>query len=361
MRLWAFLIILCPQLLVASPLMGRFVRELPRASISNEGPHWVSEWQAFDLPAGLQSLQIVVRGSDDQLLQVTDLIDPAGTAWVQSGGAPHKPLHSYSQPILRNTVSPLRSSAVMPGLGTLTLPQSRRAAPLLPGTWKLRSLSWKRPATLEVRTFLIGQFPEPGRVRSRIPIRLWISPQGFWANSEARLGEVLELSKEHFRQIGLELSVLSAELLPEPVQLTEIPKSLVPLGLQFGESDAINVFLTEGFTNQKDGMNGYACIGGPRGLPISHGCLVAIFAANGAEKIPVEQRAKILTHEVSHYLGLYHTRDEGQFMLNVIFDPFEDTSELVTGENMMDPGLHTVKPGFSREQREILSLSPVLQ
>jgi hypothetical protein len=86
-----------------------------------------------------------------------------------------------------------------------------------------------------------------------------------------------------------------------------------------------------------------------------------MFAAHKHLETPFEQQVKILVHEISHYLGLFHTKDSGYMFIGDVYDQFEDTPREVTGQNMMDPGIHTKTPTFSPSQIQFLKKSPILR
>jgi hypothetical protein len=88
-----------------------------------EGNSWVSERVEFEYPANKRKMYVLATGSPESLIQVTDLLDPTGYAYVSSTSNGKK-ITSYSQPILQNVKSPNRSEAVSPGTATLIVPNS---------------------------------------------------------------------------------------------------------------------------------------------------------------------------------------------------------------------------------------------
>lgn len=324
-----------------------------------EGGRWVSRWVHVNIPPGLASFQIVILGSDNSLVQITDLVDPEGQKYVQSGSSTI--LGPYSQPILSNVVSPNRSEGVVPGTGTLIVPNNPQLGSPRPGRWSFRSLSRKKPKSKYVSFWLVGKFLDTADA-GRIQIRVWVAPESYWSKSRVHLKKVLNKSKEYLKEAKLDLEVLSIETLPmKPAEPMKLPEDMAEIAKTMNDPDVINVYLMPEMEFQNKPINGLACIGGPAGIPLRHGCFVSMYATASADEISLQSQSKILVHELGHYLGLFHTKDAGYVVINNIFDRLSDTEEEITGKNMMDPGIHNHAPKFSPLQIKMLHLSPALK
>lgn len=333
--------------------------EIKDVRIHQQNGHWVSEWVEFEVPPNTASFQINAFGSPETFVQVTDLVDPDGIFYVKSDG--NAKLSVYSQPILRNIISPNQTHAVIRGMSSTLVPNNPELGSPPAGIWKFRTLSHYQPL-LKVLSFEIVLKPKSALVKNKIDIRVLVSPQSYWTQRAGHIEQVLQVAKESLTEAGLELRTLSIQMLkektPEPMAL---PIAMTAIAAENNFSDAINVYLMPSMEYQNKPVNGLACIGGPMYLKKKHACFVSMYADTRADQIGVEQQGRILAHEIGHYLGLFHTRDDGYHGIGTVYDKLTDTSEVITGANMMDPGIHDETPHFSDQQKSMLRLSPALR
>ncbi len=329
-------------------------------SVVLQNNFWLSEWTEFEVPEGLASFQILSSGSNETLIQVTDLIDPNGQVYVQSGSSPT--LNAYSQPVLRNVLSSNRSEAVVHGMGTLIVPNNPKLPSPTAGKWRMRILNQTEPLKKK-NSFVIVQKTNADLAKNKLAVRVWISPETYWSADTNRIDKLLAETKNKFFKAGIQLEVLSINLLPKRITKDlKLPQDMETIALQNNSPDSINIYLMPQMEYQNKPINGLACIGGPgaRAAP-PHPCFVSMYASTDAPTVDLSSQAKILTHELGHYLGLFHTVDNDYPMIGKVFDFLDDTPEEVTGQNIMDPGIHNSSPSFSNQQKAILRLSPALQ
>lgn len=338
-----------------------FRAEIPNVPLVREAAYWVSEWRTVEIPAGLASFQIVVTGSADSIVQITDLVAPDGTRFVRSINGENEVLNPYSQPVLLNVASSERSEGVMPGTGTLIVPNNPELGAPAPGLWRFRSHSRKEPSLKTVSFTFIGKNRED-LAKNILPLRVFVAKDSYWTGGDRRVEKLLAKTKEIYATYGIELSVTAVTLLENPI-LTPLalPADVTALAMANNDSRAINAYLLPKMEYQNKPINGLACLGGPIGLAEAHGCSVSMYAAEKADDVTLDQQGKILVHEIGHYLGLFHTRDDGYFHIGTVFDKLDDTPQEITGSNLMDPGIHDAHPTFSKEQLEMLRLSPIFQ
>lgn len=344
-------------LLLLLPLSSQaFYWEKKSVPVENEGSNWVSEWVEVEIPEGLVSFQVVVLGDRGTLLQVTDLIDPKGERYTQSGTGK---LNPYSLPTIRNAASPNRSEGVALGTGTLIVPNNPKLAPITPGKWKLRTLSHHKPKIQVVDILVIGKKEaKPGR----LDLRVWVAPESYWAKKKGRVEGVLAAAGNFLKEAGIELNVAGVEAIK-----LELPNKISPpehtsaIAYELNAPEAVNAYLLGEFEYQSKAVNGHACLGGPVGLSQPHGCYVSLFSSDRAGEYSRKQQGLVLAHEILHYLGLFHTKTEGYEKIDVIYDSLDDTHEEPDGSNLMDPGIPHGTPVLSPLQKQMILLSPVVQ
>lgn len=107
---------------------------------------------------------------------------------------------------------------------------------------------------------------------------------------------------------------------------------------------------------QGSGIGGYSYgIGGPAISPES---VLGGIAISSADRNTPTLSAMNLAHELGHYLGLYHVKENGR----LLFDPIPDTDPDSTEVNIMDAVGSNNPDGplrfFTPQQTEVISRSP---
>lgn len=338
-----------------------FRAEVLDVPLERQAAYWVSEWRTVELPAGLASFQIIVQGSADSLVQVTDLIAPDGTRFVRSTTGDSDVLNAWSEPVLTNVISPERSEGVMNGTGSLIVPNSPSLPALQAGTWRFRSHSRREPARKSVSFSFIGKLKTEAP-RKTIPLHVWVAPGSYWTADDHRVEKLIEQARKVYARYDLHLELKAIDLLDHAIaNPLHLPDDVTAIAMVKNDLQAINAYLLPKMEFQTKPINGLACLGGPVGFARPHACFVSMYAAEKADEVTLEQQGKILVHEIGHYLGLFHTQDQGYYHLGTIYDPLDDTPEEITGANLMDPGIHNADPVFSPKQVEMIRLSPALQ
>lgn len=339
-----------------------FHQQIKAVPIVREAAYWVSEWRDLEIPEGLASFQILLKGSPEAFIQVTDLIGPDGRAYISSNANSDHRLNNYNNPILSNVLSEVRNQAVVPGTGSVIIPNDPHSPSPAAGVWRLRTLSHYQPLQKTVDLEVIGKYPEDLQ-KSRLPLRVWIAPDSYWSRNPEHVRELLAAAKKiYFTEAGFDLDVLSVQTLArKPSVPMTLPQDTAAIAANLNQADAINAYLLPTMQFQNKPVNGLACIGGPVGALMKQDCFVSMYASDRADEINLDSQAKILVHEIGHYLGLFHTEDTGYYAIGTVHDRLEDTPEQVTGSNMMDPGIHNATPHFSLLQKKMMRLSPALQ
>ncbi|KYG64647.1 hypothetical protein AZI86_10550 [Bdellovibrio bacteriovorus] len=345
--------------LQSSFVLAATYQDIKDIKIVKEGSYWVSEWVDFEIPANTASFQINAFSSPEEFIQVTDLIAPDGTYFVQSDSG--KKLTPYSQPILRNVLSLNRTLAVIKGMSSTLVPNNPILGAPRAGLWKMRTLTHYQPLMKSVSFEIVVKSQEE-LAKNNVDIRVLISPDSYWTREKGHVEKVIARAKESLAEAGLNLRTLSITMLaqktPEPMDL---PSEMVAIAESKNQSDAVNVYMMPSMQYQNKPINGLACIGGAIDLKTRHACFVSMYADQRGDEISLENQGKILAHEIGHYLGLFHTKDDGYYGIGAVYDKLDDTSEIITGANMMDPGIHDETPHFSKQQKQMLRLSPALR
>lgn len=332
--------------------------EIQEVNVIKEGPYWVSEWTEFKLPDNVISFQINAFGSPEAFIQVTDLIDPQGKVYTQSDSG--KKLTAYSQPILRNVISPQRTLAVIRGMSSTLVPNNPHLGSPAAGVWKFRTLSHYQPLSKKVSFEIVFKTKSEWR-KNKIQVGLWMSQDSYWSRNKKQMDQIFQAAQESLQEADLDLELIFMKDLPQKVVVPmDLPADMAALAGVYNDPEVLNVYLMPEMQYQNKPVNGLACIGGPVRIKHLHACFVSMYADERADEVSIQNKGKILAHEIGHYLGLFHTRDDGYYGLRYVYDPLEDTAEEITGTNMMDPGIHDETPHFSAGQKEMLRLSPAL-
>lgn len=306
-------------------------------------------------------MSFLLKNSADRLVQICDLIDPTGLAYVTSGVKPGTPLSPYSIPLLKNVMSPNRSEAVTPGTGSLLVPNNPSLPSPRPGKWLVRIMAHRADATDRVSLHWRGKSQQEVATGRVLGVHLWIDPSSVWATRPAETSAMIQEATRLFAEIGIKLRVRSTQFLQTPAsEALDVPADMIPIAQANNRANGINFYLMPTMVQQSKPVNGIACLGGPVGFDVPHGCFASMYAAANSDLISVQAKAKIFVHEIGHYLGLFHTQDTGYYRLNTVHDPLEDTPTEIDGRNMMDPGIHNESPSFSPMQRRMILLSPAI-
>lgn len=324
-----------------------------------QGGYWVSDWQEVNIPENLLSFQVQLFGSMNSTIQVTDLVDPDGYQYVYSTPNPSGEINSYTIPMLRNVLSPNRSEGVANGFGSLIVPNHPNLPAPKAGNWKMRLLSYYEPAQKSAQAMILPKFKKAA-YKNEFEIRVWVSSEKFWQDPE-HIKKLILRAQELFAEAGLKMNVLSVQNLEKsPTAPLELPQDLTAIALAHNDPQTINMYLMGSMTSQDKPINGLACLGGLIETSRPHGCFTGMFASKNADTINLDSQAKIFVHEVSHYLGLFHTVDNGYMKVGQVTDSLEDTPKDVKGKNMMDPGIHNEHPTFSPLQLQMLRVTPAV-
>ncbi|HRO67719.1 MAG TPA: hypothetical protein PL182_09165, partial [Pseudobdellovibrionaceae bacterium] len=249
---------------------------------------------------------------------------------------------------------------VVPGTGSLIVPNNPELAPVPAGTWRFRSLTHREPREKTVFFSVLGKKPTSAR---RIEAKVWVSPETHWGHDPLALSETLESAKGILREAGLVLEIHEKSFLEtESEKPLNPPADMTAIALRRNDPDRLNIYLMGEMEFQKGAVNGLACLAGPVGLSRPHGCFVSVYAKPSAgEVVSTREQGQILAHEIAHYLGIFHTKDAGYILIGDVLDPFSDTPDEVTGRNMMDPGARSLEAAFSPLQKKMMGLSPILK
>lgn len=338
------------------------VVEIKDVAVTAMSGYWVSDWREVEIPTNALSFQIVVLGSPDTRVQITDLIASDGQALVKSSANSPAPLSPYDFPVLANVLSPNRSEGVVPGTGSLNVPNHPGIVTKLSGRWRFRSLSHFEPSEKRVSFYI--QTVDNHLARKVLEARFWIAPNSYWDQATAQIPRLLLEAKRIFaRELGVKLRVRAishlAGLGPGPIADAQ---GTADLARKQNDPDVINVYLLPKMVSQSKPINGLACLQGPAIRGLRHSCFVSLYAdSERAEDISMSARAKILVHEFGHYLNLFHPMDEGYPKIGSVTDGLVDTPKNLVGENFMDPGIHQASPKFSPSQVQLLLASPSLR
>lgn len=329
--------------------------------------------QSFTVPNNAVSFNLSLQGSgvDDAIgnsLFIASITDPNG-----------------------NPVSPFDPNALFcdTGLCTALIPRNPQIA-VTPGEWRF-TLGTLQP-TLEDLSFTnidlelaLRSGPSPDST-STLPTSLKIQPYLTATTIDTtELGLVLSALKSLAASNNLELAIEPTILISDP-RFNEVSSSFnnneTAALVSMGAADSINIFFLESFA----GVGGSGLVGISSGLPGTmgiagkyNGVLLNATATFSTDLTRYRQStAEFSLHEIGHFIGLYHTTEQGFEANDVILDtpicekavhdvtPFDsiaDTDECPDGLNIMfwSNDLDQVKDPLSPDQRSVYQTAPIGQ
>lgn len=320
----------------------------------------ITDWQTFNTAETTESFLIEVIGSNNTTYQVTDLIAPDGTVYVKSNLNINK-LTGHEIPHAHNQTGKNRSLSVIEKQSALLVPNFYMTEPLPHGTWKYRVLGSNYFKNDSVKVNIVET--QKRNLTRLLNIKLYIERDSFWSQNSEYTEDVLSQAKIFYKNHDIELEITS-ELFDSATSNYDAPKDVVTIieTNKFMENTpelSVKYLLIGKMQYQSKPINGLSCLSG---LASKSNCFAAMFADPLlAHTMSSMQAGKIFAHELGHHLGLFHTKDAGLMFTGSVFDPFSDTSEIILGTNIMDPGIHNDQPEFSMQQLHVLRSHPLVK
>jgi hypothetical protein len=324
------------------------------------GPDGLSKWHSFEIQEDTPSFLIEVFGTNDTNYQVIDLIDPNGITLVNSSLMSNV-YTGYELPVLKNITSTNRSHSTINKHSALLVPNFYSSQNVAHGTWKFRIFAKQYFPEDVVEIKIIST-----RIKSKtrvLNIQLHIEKNSYWDQNRVVIDEMIAVAKKIYALHDIELSITQSDF-ESSISNYDVPADIAKLVEEKLEkkfensTPSLKLLLIGRIKEQSKPINGISCLAG---LYSTSNCFASMFADPLlAQTVTSSQAGKILAHEVGHYLGLFHTVDEGYMYIGTIFDPLEDTDKVVTGKNMMDPGIHNEHPTFTQQQIHVLKKHPLV-
>jgi len=330
------------------------------------GPDGETGTLAIDVRGDARSLTVLAFGAADDVLIATEVRDPSGEALVVD--VPPDDLSEAERRVARGFAgqlfSPIRALPSSTSVA-FTLPASS-AHPLVEGTWRVRLGAFHvdesgadpvvTPALAPVAvTVLLDERPR-STARHRLDVVLHVGVTGVSADDAladpAIAAGVLGLTAT-FDAIEVDVAVVDVIAIEDEslftVALDDDTCSGGDLDALFSSAlvsvGALHVFVVERFTclvaggiPVGEGIAGIAA-GIPGVAPVARsthaGVAVAhAFFAEQESAFPV-----VVAHEVAHFLGLFHTREQTRTGVRPIADLVEDTPDTFpeARANLMSP------------------------
>ena len=276
------------------------------------------EWIEFEVPDDGISLTVTLTPRDAS-------VAPVFVRLMAPGGVPlYEFFDEESSPMTFTHTTYAKATMIYPNAPELDLP---------PGTYQVQ-IGAAGETAMDVEVFIkTGNDPDQG---GRMPLNLWFTKTTYMnankASSDETFQAALAAVKETYAEAGIVL---------EPITYRDVPE---PLATRYAvvdgsSADAVTAAILGGtptqglnvvFVDQWVGSGGSITLGQASGIPgppgradtRTLGVLVSMATTfRGRQGAP--HLASIISHEIGHYMGLYHTTeaDGGQF------DPLSDTPE----------------------------------
>lgn len=320
--------------------------------------HSITDWQTFELKKPTPSLLIEVTGNNETTYQITDLISPNGEVFVNSNINSNK-VTGYEFPHASNEKSKNRSLSVINKFSALLVPNFFTKDSMPAGKWKYRVLGSNFFENDSVKINIIVKNTISST--QKMDIRLIIEEKSFWSQNPSYLQKMVETVQAVYNKYNIHLRIKMETLYSDkhnynaPVDVIQLMEDK-NLTLNTPPS-VVKILLLGKMMYQDKPINGLSCLSG---LVSQSHCFAALFADPLiAHTITPEQAGKVLSHELGHHLGLFHTHEKESYFKG-LFDPFSDTNDEVLGKNIMDQGIHNEDPQFSAQQVYVLKLHPLV-
>jgi hypothetical protein len=277
------------------------------------------EWVEFTVPDDGISLTVTLTPRDAA-------IAPVFVRLMAPGGVPlYEFFDEESSPMTFTHTTYTKATMIYPNAPELDLP---------PGTYQVQ-IGAAGETTIDVEVFVkTGRAPDQG---GRMPLNLWFTKTTYMDAQKASTDETfqaaLEAVKETYAEAGIELAPITYRDVPEPlasryavVDGAATADSVTAQVLGDARTEGVNVVLVD----QWVGGGGAITLGQAAGIPgppgradtRTLGVLVSM-ATTFRGRQGADHLASIISHEIGHYMGLYHTTEAD----GAQFDPLSDTPE----------------------------------
>jgi hypothetical protein len=307
----------------------------------------------------LGAMTILVYGHESTTVILERVVDPTGAVVVSD--VPPTDLASDHVRFARGFPAQVFSTNRVLGSdvsGSFLLPNTP-AVPPIDGTWTLRVSAWtvdlladppmRTPVDRPVRVVIVARGADGGR--GRLDLNLHFAGDQLdaaGAASDALVQGALDVVREAYGAVGIDVGNVRYLDAVRGFQIVELEEgSCQPGGLEDLVSSlrgtdgaaGVELFFVDGFScfigagvDIGSGIGGLSAgVPGPPWVRGSRHAGIAVstsFAGDEGLSLGV-----VMAHELGHFLGLYHTREQTFFNAPAVFDEIEDTPD--GDENLM--------------------------
>lgn len=326
------------KLFFVLPLLIVFQAHAQTEQVSLNGT--LSPWLEIEIGNETQSFVIGLESENPQYLYVADLIDPNGKVYIKSNhlepSAQRLPPHLYA-----SLNSPNRITMTTKGLGSALIPNGPESK-IVPGVWKMRLAAQAPVQTISYTVFEALQ----SQTLKTLQLPLFIPATMPLIDVQGLVLALEELFAQHTMAIELQIH-RSKPHTTLPLQLDEWV-----MQLQNSSSTQARLHLLENdqLAYQKS-IQGFAgCLPVFNTQITQRHCALAV-VINPLNPPSFEQKLKVLTHEIGHFLGLYHLVDDyypfgrlrstlvdhqGQTQLNIMHETSEFFGDLIFSDKQVE-------------------------
>lgn len=313
-----------------------------------------SEEITFEVEKDLSSFQIAVEVFEGEGVFVESLVSPDGIEIIRSNWG--SPSQYRVPPRLYTTLrSKLRPTFVIDDIFSLIIKHDEIS---LAGSWKMRFASSNKKGfelVYDMRKLSISSKLKVPRLIMNLHLNLNNSKLDK-SEVEKAISSIEELYQRH----GIDLSIQTDWQWEDTLsQVNDLEVKLAELSL--GKKEGVHLYLFPQFNPSfdKDFQGLAGCLPGFVAQNVQKNCALVVSYQNKRE-LNLRKMIKVISHELAHYLGLFHLEDDF-YPYGRVTDLIEDTTSDVEENNIMHKTSDVFDDlQFTRGQVEKMLSHPIL-
>lgn len=297
---------------------------------------------------GLGAMMVLVYGHDDTSVVLERVIDPDGKRVVDDVAPDLDDEHlAFARGFPAQVFSTNRTLGSRVS-GSFLVPNTPSVQPI-DGTWTLRVSAWTVDLTATpptrtavdrpVHVVIVARAGDTGRGRLDLNLHFaGLDLDAAGAESDALVQGALDVVREAYAGVGIEIGEVRYRDAAPGFDLVELTAGTCEPGqveelVASGEGPAgVDLFFVDGFicflgagVDIGSGIGGLSAgLPGPPWVKGSRHSGVAVSTSFADDARPL---GVVMAHELAHFLGLYHSREQTFFNAPAIFDVIDDSPD----------------------------------